>query len=67
VFGVIGVFLISAAVHTDAREARGLGGALFTLEQQPYGDWLLAAVASGFLAYALYLLMLVFYRRILEW
>jgi hypothetical protein len=67
VFGVMGVFLISAAVHSDPREARGLGGALFTLEQQPYGDWLLALVASGFLAYALYLLMLVFYRRILEW
>ena len=66
VFAIIGLFLISAAIHSDAREARGLGGALLALERQPYGDWLLAAVALGFLAYAAYLLLLVFYRRILK-
>jgi hypothetical protein len=66
VFAIIGAFLIEAALHSDAREARGLGGALRALEQQPYGDWLLAAVAVGFLAYAAYLVLLMIYRRILE-
>ena len=61
---VIGAFLIEAALHSDAREARGLGGALRELEQKPNGDWLLAAVAAGFLAYATYLALLIVYRRI---
>jgi hypothetical protein len=39
---------------------------LYTLEQQRYGDWLLATVAIGFLAYAAYLLLLIVYRRILN-
>ena len=47
-------------------EARGLGGTLLAIEQRPHGDWLLAALAAGFLAYALYVLLLVFHRRILE-
>jgi len=66
VFAIIGVFLIGAAIHSDPREARGLGGALLVLEQQPYGNWLLATVAAGFLAYAAYLLLLILYRRILN-
>lgn len=64
VFASIGVFLIEAALTSDPREARGLGGALYTLEQQPYGDWLLGAVGAGFLAYAAYLLLLTVYRRL---
>ncbi len=66
VFAIIGAFLIEAAVRSDAQEARGLGGALHAVEQQPYGDWLLALVAGGILAYAAYLFLLIFYRRILE-
>jgi hypothetical protein len=64
VFGIIGGFLLEAAVYADARQAKGLGGALHVLEREPYGDWLLAAVATGFLAYAAYLLLLMIYRRI---
>jgi hypothetical protein len=64
VFAVIGGFLLEAAVYSDARQAKGLGGALHALEREPYGDWLLAAVAAGFLAYAAYLLLLMIYRRI---
>jgi hypothetical protein len=64
VFASIGVFLIEAALTSDPHEARGLGGALYTLEQQPYGDWLLGAVGTGFIAYAAYLLLLTVYRRL---
>lgn len=66
VFAIIGLFLVEAAIHSDPREARGLGGALYALEQQAYGDWLLATVAAGFIAYAAYLLLLIVYRRILN-
>ena len=62
VFAIIGLFLIEAAIHGDPREARGLGSALYTLEQQRYGNWLLATVAIGFLAYPAYLLLLIVYR-----
>jgi hypothetical protein len=64
VFGLIGVFLIVAALQSDPAEARGLGGALRTLEQQPYGPWLLTLVALGLLAYGIYQLVRAKYRRI---
>ena len=64
VFALIGVFLIIAAVQSDPAEARGLGGALRTLEQQPYGPWLLALVALGLIAYGIYQLVRARYRRI---
>lgn len=64
VFGLIGLFLIIAAVQSDPEEARGLGGALRTLQQQPYGPWLLALVALGLIAYGIYQLVRAKYRRI---
>jgi hypothetical protein len=63
VFGIIGAFLIQAALHAKAREARGLGGALLALEQSPYGPWLLGAVALGLVVYGLYMFVEARYRR----
>jgi Domain of Unknown Function (DUF1206) len=54
VFGLIGVFLGQAALEYDPQEARGLDGALYELARQPYGPALLAAVAVGLTAYALW-------------
>jgi len=65
VFGIIGVFLIQAALHSNAGEARGLSGALRALEQQPYGQWVLGIVALGLVAYGFYMLVLARYRRII--
>jgi hypothetical protein len=65
VFGVIGIFLILAAVHANPNEARGLSGALRTLEQQPFGPWILGIVALGLAAYGIYMLVLAWYRRII--
>ncbi len=65
VFGVVGTFLIRAALEYDPQEARGLGGALQTLAQQPFGSWLLGAVALGLVAYGLFMLSVARYRRIL--
>jgi hypothetical protein len=64
VFGVVGTFLVRAALEYDPQEARGLGGALQTLAQQPLGPWLLGAVALGLIAYGVFMLSVARYRRI---
>jgi hypothetical protein len=63
VFGIIGGFLIIAAIQAQPQEARGLGGALQTLVQQLYGPWLLGIVAIGLVAYGLFMFVLARYRR----
>ncbi|MBD2018940.1 DUF1206 domain-containing protein [Leptolyngbya sp. FACHB-36] len=63
VFGIIGIFLVQAARRSDARQAKGLGEALATLAQQPFGPWLLGVVALGLIAYSIYSLVEARYRR----
>ncbi len=63
-FGVIGLLLIQSAVQSDPSEVQGLGGALQTLGEESLGQWLLMAIAVGFVAYAIHLLILARYRRI---
>jgi len=65
VFGIIGFFLVQAALNSNANEARGLSGALRALEQQSYGQWVLGIVALGLIAYGFYMLVLARYRRII--
>lgn len=64
VFAVIGFFLIQAARQSNPNQARGLGGALESLEQQPYGSWLLGTVALGLIAYGTYYIIQARYRKI---
>jgi len=64
VFSVIGVFLAIAAYHHNPNEARGIAGALETLQRQPYGPWLLGAVAIGLIAYGVHQFVTARYRRI---
>jgi len=64
VFGLVGVFLIKAAVDYSAKEAIGLDGALAKLYNQAYGPWLLGAVAAGLVAFAIFSLSEARYRRI---
>ena len=54
VFGLIGVFLVKAAVEFDPKEAVGLDGALARLADRAYGPVLLGIVAAGLIAYALF-------------
>lgn len=63
--GLIGLFLIVAAWRADPHEARGLGATLATLAQQPFGPWLLGAMALGLLAYACFTIVEARYRRML--
>jgi hypothetical protein len=64
VFALVGVFLARAAHDQNPNEARGIGGALGTLQHQPYGPWLLCVVALGLIAYGVYQLVLARYRQI---
>jgi Domain of Unknown Function (DUF1206) len=64
VFGVIGIFLVQAALQTDPDEARGLGGALETLARQPLGPYILGAIAVGLVAYGVFMFVMARYRRI---
>ena len=61
---MIGSFLIRAAIQYDPSEARGLGGTLQELLEQPYGPWLLGLMALGFIAHGIYMFIRGRYRRI---
>jgi hypothetical protein len=63
-FGIIGALLLLAALHGRPDEARGLGGALATLAQQPFGPWLLGIVATGLVLYGLFMIVQARYRRL---
>jgi hypothetical protein len=54
VFGLVGIFLMKAAIEFDPSEAEGLDGALARLADQPYGQVLLGLTAAGLVAYAAY-------------
>ena len=64
VFGIIGIFLIVAAIQQDASKAKGLGGALQEVSQQAYGQVLLGFVGLGLLAYGVFSFFEARYRRI---
>lgn len=64
VFMLIGSFLVLAALHADARDARGLAGALREVEDQPYGWVLLALTALGLFAFGAFQFVTAYYRRI---
>jgi hypothetical protein len=64
VFGLVGVFLVKAAVDYSPEEAIGIDGALAKLYNQAYGPWLLGAVAAGLIAFAIFSLSEARYRRI---
>jgi len=64
VFTVIGIFLIVAALHHNPHQARGIGGTLVLLAQQPFGQLLLLLVALGLVAYGIYSFAEARYHRI---
>jgi hypothetical protein len=64
VFGLVGIFLIKAAVEFAPAKAVGLDGALAKLAHNSYGPFLLGLVAAGLIAFGLYSLSDARYRRI---
>jgi hypothetical protein len=63
VFGLLGLFLLYAALRANPGEARGMDSTLATLAAQPFGPLLLGLVALGLVAYGLFLFTEVRYRR----
>jgi hypothetical protein len=63
-FGLIGVFVIKAAIDYAPKKAVGLDGALAKLAHQSYGTFLLAVVAAGLIAFGLFSIAEARYRRI---
>ena len=64
VFGLIGFFLVKAAIDYNPKTAVGVDGALAKLANQTYGSVLLGIVAAGLIAFAFYSLSDARYRRI---
>jgi hypothetical protein len=64
VFGLVGIFVIKAAIDYNPDKAVGLDGALAKLANHSYGSWLLGIVAAGLVAFAAYSFSDARYRRI---
>src|SRR4051812_13378521 len=64
VFGLVGSFLVKAAIDYQANEAIGLDGALAKVYDRPYGPWLLGAVAAGLISFGIFSITEARYRRI---
>lgn len=61
--GVVGGLLSYAALTFGRQKAQGLDGALQTILAQPFGRFLLTAVALGFVAFGLFAMLQSRYRR----
>jgi len=59
-----GVFMILAGWHERAAEARGVGGALWALHDQAFGDLALAFVAVGLMAFGAFGFVEAWFRPI---
>jgi Domain of Unknown Function (DUF1206) len=64
VLGVIGWFLLKAAIDYDAKRIVSLGGALAKLAHADYGRWLLGLTAAGLLSYGLFGIVQTRYHRV---
>lgn len=63
-FGIVGYLLVDAAITNDPKKSRGLDAALHTLAGQPYGKFLLLAVAIGVAAFGVYCFFSAKYRKV---
>jgi hypothetical protein len=61
---LLGFFLVQAAWAARPSRARGMEGALDSLEAAPFGSWVLAGVAVGLVLYGLWQWILAAFRRI---
>jgi hypothetical protein len=62
--GLIGFFLLRAAITYDANQATGLDGALRRLAEQTWGALLVAVIGIGFVAYGVFCLATFTHRRL---
>jgi len=64
VFAMCGWYLVRAGLAHNATAAADTGEALGAIERQPFGDWMLALVAVGLIAYGAYEVVQARYRVI---
>lgn len=64
VFLVAGGFLVAAALHANASEAKGLSGAMNALQEQPFGWLLFLVTAAGLFLFGAFQVVVACYRRI---
>ena len=64
-FLIVGLFLVYAGWYVEEVEARGLSDVLRAVEAQPWGTWMLIAIAAGLIAYGVYLLLAARYLRLI--
>ncbi len=60
---VLGVLIVVATVTSSPEQSTGLDGALKSLRDQPFGAWLLGAVALGLMAYGVFMVVRSRYQR----
>jgi hypothetical protein len=64
VFGVVGWFLVKAALEFNPKQAVGIGGALAKLTHAPYGGAVLGVTAAGLLIFGAFCLAQARYRDV---
>ena len=64
VFALIGLFAVIAGWQQASGKVKGLGEAFTILASQPFGQFLLMAVALGFIAYGIFSIACARYRHI---
>ena len=62
-FILIGGYLVKAAYLVEDDPAGGLGNVFDQLDNQPLGEYWLGAIAFGFIAYAVYMIVASIYRQ----
>lgn len=62
-FVLIGAYLVKAAYLVDDETAGGLGNVFDELDEEFLGEYWLGAIAFGFLAYAVYMIVSACYRQ----
>lgn len=60
----VGFFMIAAGWHEHAAEVKGVGGALWALHHQAWGDLVLVFVAVGLIAFGAFAFVEAWYRPI---
>lgn len=61
---LVGVFLLLAAWQGNPRDAKGPTQSLRVLEYHQFGPWLLGGIATGLIAFGVYLVIAAWYRRL---
>ena len=61
--GVLGILVLVTTITNNPEESTGLDGALKALRDQPFGAWLLGAVALGLMAYGVFMVVRSRYQR----